>query len=220
MIRSFSLNLHHAIAQNCDSVGAFFFLAASSMLARGPSSLLPCLFFGGRLRLRRVLRHNEHAECHSRGACGVHNENLTRYVIFNQRRGGGSSSMRQRRYSSSRQRQRAAVDGAACFLCLYCNQCRFKAHLTNTQRTPFALPSAFLLLLLLLIPPSPTGIPTGAWNCRRGTPFPRRRCSAQNRNRGLPAIYRAPSTQHSAPIPIPRAQCTVHSAQSFLGLDF
>ena len=64
------------------------------------------------------LRHNEHAECHSRGACGVHNENLTRYVIFNQRGGGGFSSMRRRRYSSSRQRQRAAVDGAACFVCL------------------------------------------------------------------------------------------------------
>jgi len=99
-----------------------------------------------------------------------------------------------------------------------CNQCHFKAHLTNTQRTPFALPSAFLLLLLLLIPPSPTGIPTGAWNFRRGTPFPRRRCSAQNRNRGLPAIYRAPSTQH----PAPSTQSTVLSAQSteLLGLGF
>jgi hypothetical protein len=46
------------------------------------SLLLPRFFFGGRLLPRCFSRHIEHAERHSRGACGVHNKNLTRYVIF------------------------------------------------------------------------------------------------------------------------------------------
>ena len=86
-----------------------------------------------------------------------------------------------------------------------CNQCHFKAHLTNTQHTPFALPSCFFFSFSFFLPPPPT------------SPQAHGIAGVERRSRGVAAVHRTGtgayllSTEH----PAPRAQCT-----ELLGLGF